>query len=185
MTKGERLHLMQEMLDNGAERQTIFEKFQNEASNRDKIASEVAGLKDKTLCQLHEGKINVLGTMLLIHAFITGATAWLTAGQHGFHTPGALAMTLFVMLIPLGLAIGIYYCELFAYNLLLIIMGIGVLSAANSLDAMPLAGMIDLFWAGAIFGLGFYLRKLLYPHYGPVGLKRGEDDMPYFPVEDA
>lgn len=184
MKRRKRIQSMQALLDRGVSRQEIFDQFFDEGE-QDKIAFEVASLPDEVLCEQYRARIFVLVSFLLIHALMAGFGAWHLLAPQGESV--VLGGVIGSIIIPLGLAYGVYQCDLVVYNALLVLAGIGLGRAFMMLSDIPAVPpgrvLFDIFWIGCIATLAWHLRSKLFPHYGPIGLKRDDSGTPVFKSE--
>jgi hypothetical protein len=153
------------MADKGVSRQEIFNRLSERGIPLDHLARLIAVTPDPTLCLLHNGKNNLLLTLIFAQGLLMFGFLFLLAlfGRYDEITLiGSTGIVIEVLLLW-----GVYRYSFWAYNLYLVLSMVNLPAALKGVFEDPgLLRMVSIAFAVLCIALAWNLRAALYPDLG-------------------
>lgn len=155
----------------GLTKTAIFEQLKIHPSIKEKkLATMVAAVPDKILCQLHSGKNNVLITLMFIQALFGGLFGYFLGLE--ISEASAVTFACIVAGIPLLLAFGFYRHNYQAFQIYIVLTLIGLSSSLKGFDEEPISTLIGLTINIGMLVYVSYVKSKLFPEFAFLGLKK-------------
>jgi len=158
----------------GLTKTAIFEQLKSHSSIKErKLATMVAAIPDKILCQLHSGKNNALITLMFIQALVGGLAGYFIGLE--ISESSAITFAAFIAGIPLLLAFGFYRHNYQAFQIYIFLTLLGLSNSFKGFDEDPASTLIGLSINIGMLVYVVYVKSKLFPEFAFWGLKKGQE----------
>lgn len=145
----------------GKPRQEVFETYKEQVSPVKHLAFSIASVADPE--RMKQGaKLNNILFGLLVFAAVTKALAALAYFGTSFF--GGLVMLALGLLIPVVFAIGVRKYDGQIYPLLMLLAGLGAITALLKMSEEGAWMLLDVVMLGAIGWLAFQVQRIVFPN---------------------
>ena len=154
---------IKELLESGMTKTEVYRQLSTEGVRENQLAYSIASYIDPHLRYIHDGKVNILVSIMLVYAAIGFMTAFNIGAQLGPDTKWVLAGL--GALMPLLFAWGFYSYRAGAYNIYLVLTIANLPVSIARLSSSPIDSTISLVIATAMLAYVWYLRGKLFPDF--------------------
>ena len=147
----------------GINKAEIYDKLVAQGAKKKSAAFYIASYADPRLKFRHDGKVNLLVTIMLIQAALAALLGATMAAE--IHTNAKWLIAGLFALIPLLFAWGFYKYSAMAYNAYILLSIIQIPGQLSDFMAAPLANTIALSITVAILVFVWSLRSRLFPDF--------------------
>ena len=159
-----------ELLAAGTAKTDAFAQLTGQGVKDSKLAYFIASYADPKRCDDHEGKVNILITIMFAQALIAsflGFGIGATIGPNAKWIVGAL-----IALIPLLFAWGFYTHRVGAYNVYILLTVVQLPRSFEGFTSSPVATFIAIVINVAMLGYVWYVREKIFPDFAFITPKK-------------
>jgi hypothetical protein len=170
MNKKEIQAKVAELLASGTSKSAVFNQLSGQGIKDRQLAHFIASYADPIRCHAHDGKINIIITLMFIQAIIAAFMGIVIGAKIG---PNAKwIVPALIALIPLLFAWGFYTHRAWAFNAYILLSIIQLPKSLEGFMASPIASSIGLAISVGMLAYVWYVREKVFPDFAFISPKK-------------
>ncbi|WP_310447964.1 hypothetical protein [Thiobacillus sp.] len=170
MNKKEIQAQVTDLLSSGVPKSEVFAKLSGQGVKDSQLAHFIASYADPFRCDTHDGKINILITIMFIQALFAALLGFGIGAKIG---PNAKWITpLLIAAIPLLFAWGFYKYRAWAFNAYILLSIVQLPRSLEGFTSSPIATSIGFAISVGMFAYVWYVREKIFPDFAFITPKK-------------
>lgn len=163
MNKAEIKSKVSELLSLGTAKAGVFAQLSGQGVKDSQLAYFIASYPDPVRCEQHNGKVNILITVMFIQAVIAFLLGYGIGVKIGPNAKWIIAA--FIALIPLLFAWGFYANRVGAYNAYILLSIVQLPKSFEGFASSPVASSISIGIGIGLIAYVWYVREKIFPGF--------------------
>ena len=170
MNKKEVQAKVNDLLSSGVRKSEVFAKLSGQGVKDRQLAHFIASYADPLRCAAHDGKVNVIITLMFVQALIAALLGFGIGAKIG---PNAKwIVPLLIAGIPLLFAWGFYNYRAWAFNAYILLTIVQLPRSLDGFTSSPIASSIGMAINLGMLAYVWYVRDKLFPDFAFISPKK-------------
>jgi len=170
MNKKEVQAKVNDLLSSGVQKSEVFTKLSGKGVKDRQLAHFIASYADPLRCAAHDGKVNVIITLMFVQALIAALLGFGIGAKIG---PNAKwIVPLLIAGIPLLFAWGFYNYRAWAFNAYILLTIVQLPRSLDGFTSSPIASSIGMAINLGMLAYVWYVRDKLFPDFAFISPKK-------------